>query len=92
MTTADSNTHAESPSVGGPQGSSGNQIVPSAISPPRAAWLTMLDQHDFQEWMGRLRVNPGWLAMPKNAIVRGRHLETLLQPAWEAGAASTPHT
>ena len=62
------------------------------VSPPRAAWLAMLDRRDFEEWMGRLRVNPGWLAMPKNAIVRGRHLETLLRQAWEAGAASTPHT
>ena len=61
------------------------------VSPPRAAWLAMLDQRDFEEWMGRLRASHGWLAMPKNAIVRGRHLETLLRFAWEAGAASTPH-
>ena len=92
MTTADSNTHAGPPSAGGPQGSPGNQIVSPAMSPPRAAWLAMLDRRDFEEWMGRLRLSHGWLAMPKNAIVRGRHLETLLRLAWEAGAASTPHT
>ena len=68
-----------------------NDDAPS-MSPPRVAWLAMLDQRDFEEWMGRLRSNPGWLAMPRNAITRGRHLETLLQIAWEAGAASTPHT
>ena len=67
-----------------------NTDAPS-MSPPRAAWLAMLDQRDFQEWMGRLRVNPGWLAMPTNAMVRGRHLETLLRPDWEGAAASTQH-
>ena len=59
---------------------------------PEVCLKAMLDRRDFEEWMGRLRVNHGWLAMPKNAIVRGRHLETLLQQAWEAGATSTPHT
>ena len=68
-----------------------NDDAPS-MAPPRAVWLAMLDRRDFDEWMGRLRSNHGWLAMPKNAITRGRHLETLLRRAWEAGAQTTPHT
>ena len=47
---------------------------------------------DFQNWLGTLKENIGWLAMPKNAIVRSRHLETLLRMAWDAGVESTQPT
>ncbi len=41
----------------------------------------------FEGWLREeLRPNRGWMAMPPNAIARGRHLRMLLRFAWDAGA------
>ena len=40
----------------------------------------------FQEWLAKeIKSNVGWLAMPGNAIARGKHLRTLLRYAFDAG-------